>query len=477
MSTDKAFRNKNLETDIVVIGGGGTGLAAAVAAAEKGTKVILLEKRGLGGNSAMANSFAAADSHIQKMLNISAPKDDVYRYAVEYSHYSINQRLFRAFINKSGDTVKWLEDKGLHIARIGDEGVFRTAHHPEKGGAEVVKILQEQCEKLGVQIFTQTPAKQLVLDKNGKIAGVLAQSKGREYRINCKSIIISTGGYAGNKELLRKYYPGYNENMHNDGVPNMGDGLLMAMEIGVDTEGLGKLLIHPHIYPGVWALSMLARRPNTIWVNKNGERFADETVGLIAPEDGNAVARQPDKVIYVLFDDKWKSNMISEWRPPPSGFMSDVTLSNLDSVLQTEMNKGGVMISRSWREIGNWIGASPEVLENTVQEYNYYCDHGYDDVFLKNRKYLQDMRTPPYYGIRCYLSFLTTIGGIKINHKMEVLKGDKPFPGLFAGGDSVGGWQSDTYCMNFPSSAFGFALNSGRIAGENAADYVKLTRK
>jgi fumarate reductase flavoprotein subunit len=464
-----------LKADIVVIGGGGTGLAAAVAAAEKGAKVILLEKRGLGGNSAMARGFAAADSHIQKWLNISAPKDDVYKYAVAYQRWNINQRLFRAFINKSGDTVKWLEDKGLHIARIGDNGVFRTWHMPEKGGAEVVKVLRQQCEKLGVQIFIRTPAKRILADKDGKVTGVSAASKDKDYKITSKSIVIGTGGYAGNKKLLKKYYPTYHENMHNDGVPNMGDGLLMAMEIGADTDGLGNLLLHPHIYPGPWSLSMIGRKPTTIWVNKNGERFTDETVGQTAPENGNVVARQPDKCIYVLFDDKFKSDIIAEWKPPPFGFMSDVSLTDLDNVLRKEMDKdtGGVKISDSWDDIANWIGADPKVLRTTIEEYNYGCDHGYDEIFLKDRKYLQAMRTPPFYAVRCVLSFLTTIGGIKINHNMEVInKKNKPIPGLYAGGDAVGGWETDTYCMNFPASAFGFALNSGRIAGENAAKYV-----
>jgi fumarate reductase flavoprotein subunit len=249
----------------------------------------------------------------------------------------------------------------------------------------------------------------------------------------------------------------------------------MATEIGADTDGLGNLLLHPHIYPGLWSLSMIARRPSTVWVNKNGERFTDETVGQTAPENGNVIARQPDKCIYVLFDDKFKSNIIAEWKPPSFGFMSDVTLTDLDNVLRKEMDKdtGGVKISDSWGDIAEWIGADPKVLRSTIEEYNNSCDHGYDEIFLKDRKYLQSVRTPPFYAVRCVLSFLTTIGGIKINHNMEVInKQNKPIQGLYAGGDTVGGWETDTYCMNFPASALGFAINSGRIAGENAATYT-----
>jgi len=472
---DRFLADEEINSDIVVIGGGGTGLCAAVAAAEKGADVILLEKRGLGGNSALAQGFFGAESHIQKRLNLSVPRDEVFKVAVEYGHWKINQRLFRAFVNKSADTVKWLEDKGVTIDRIheGMLGHHRTWHCPTEGGAEVVRVLHQQCAQLGVRVLIQTPATKILTDETGNIAGVLAKSKDKNYKINCRSVIIGSGGYAGNKELLQKYYPTYHENMYNDGVPNMGDGLLMALALGVDTEGLGNLLLHPHIYPGIMPLRIIARDASLLWVNKLGERFTDETVGNRAPEDGNVVDRQPEKFIYVLFDDKYKKQMIADWKIPEKGWLKGIDLKNLDDDLRGEVEKGGVKISDSWGEIAGWIGAAPEILEATLAEYNHSCEQGYDEVFLKDKKYLKKLATPPYYAVKCVLSFLTTIGGIKINHKMEVLKDNKPFAGLYAGGDAVGGWETDTYCMVLPSSALGFALNSGRIAGENAYEFIK----
>ena len=139
-----------------------------------------------------------------------------------------------------------------------------------------------------------------------------------------------------------------------------------------------------------------------------------------------------------------------------------------------QAEKDLVKISDSWDEIADWIGADPKVLKATVDEYNAACDHGYDPIFAKDRKYLLPLRTPPYYVIRWHVHFPNTIGGIKVNEHMEVLdKQDTPIPGVYATGVDVGGWESETYCIQLSGSAFGFAVNSGRIAGENAVKFIE----
>ena len=106
------------------------------------------------------------------------------------------------------------------------------------------------------------------------------------------------------------------------------------------------------------------------------------------------------------------------------------------------------------------------------EEYEKYLQ-GYDEIFNKDHKYLQALRTPPYCAVKCHHSLGNTLGGIKINHRMEVISNqDHPIQGLYAGGDATGGWESDTYCMALAGSAFGFAINSGRIAGENASKFI-----
>jgi fumarate reductase flavoprotein subunit len=119
------------------------------------------------------------------------------------------------------------------------------------------------------------------------------------------------------------------------------------------------------------------------------------------------------------------------------------------------------------------MGVAPEVLQATIDEYNRFCDQGYDESFSKEPRYLQALRNPPYYAIKCHSSFLGTIGGIKINHHMEVLNHQlRPIPGLYAAGVDTGGWEGDTYNGVLAGHTFGFALNSGRIAGENAVKYI-----
>jgi fumarate reductase flavoprotein subunit len=128
---------EDMNVDVVVIGSGGSGLAAAVAAAEKGASVAVLEKlNALGGRSVRAEGFFAAESPAQERMGIDAPSDVLFRMAMDYAHWRINPRIMRAFVNKSGDTVRWLEEKGLNIDRVSPfyrNQVIRVWHQP-KGG-------------------------------------------------------------------------------------------------------------------------------------------------------------------------------------------------------------------------------------------------------------------------------------------------------------------------------------------------------
>ena len=130
-------------------------------------------------------------------------------------------------------------------------------------------------------------------------------------------------------------------------------------------------------------------------------------------------------------------------------------------------------MANSWEEIADLTGVDKSTLGTTIEEYNTCCDAGYDAVFVKDRRYLQPLRTPPFYAFKCLGVLLYTIGGIKINEHMEVLDaGDKIIPGVYAAGVDVGGWTPDTYCAFLPGTAFGWAINSGRISGESAYEYT-----
>lgn len=481
MDFSETSKAEEVRADIVVIGGGGAGLAAAVAAAENGANNILIleARRNPGGNAVFPVGIFAAESMLQKYLHIDAERDELFRKALDYAHWKNNPRLLRVLVDKSGDTIRWLEEKGVKFVRILPlypnqvPTTFHVASGPGTTGAAVIKALINNCKDLGVQILCQTEAKRILTSEEGKVTGVLAGTEDKELRIIAKSVIIATGGFAGNKELLKIYLPSYDEEeMHHSGIPHKGDGVRMATEIGAAMEGMVTLEMEGPYCPWSSYLASIVRRPNTIWVNKMGERFTDETIAFLFPEAANSIYRQPGKISYTLFDEKIKQAIIEEGLGDGEELiLKDGSWSaGVDKDLQLQIDKGRVKISDSWNEIGRWIGAAPEVLKNTIDEYNSFCDRGYDGIFAKNRRYLVPLRTPPYYAIQGCLNLLTTHGGIKINHHMEVLNHqDKPICGLYAAGVETGGTDSDTYNVILTGHSFGFTINSGRIAGENAA--------
>ena len=320
MSSSEIAILEDLKAELVVIGGGGTGLAAAVAAKENGaSRVILLEKRGmLGGNTSMSMGPFGVDSPAQKRAAIEFRRDEVFKIIMSWAHWKINPRIVRAFIDKSGDTIRWLEDKGLEFKCLPlyPNQSPLTWHMPKGFGAEIVQVLTRECQKLGVEVLKRTPAKKILLGPKGEVAGVLAEREGRESTIATNRVIIGSGGYSGNKALLKKYCPDYRDNMKCDGVLHTGDGLLMAMEIGAVTEGLGLLLLSGPQIPQSVSLKVgiqsddgvpeplmaIALEPNTVWVNQNGERFVDEGTSYHHFTSSNAVNRQPANLCYTLLD-------------------------------------------------------------------------------------------------------------------------------------------------------------------------------
>ena len=480
MAGDAAFQPV-LEAEVAVLGGGGAGLAAAVAAAEKGARVLVVEKRkDLGGNSAMAEGLFAAESSVQKRLNIDARREHLFRVAMAHSHWKLNPRIIRAFIDKSADTIEWLQDKGLSFDCVPYyPNQIPVWHCFEGGGIKLARTMVKNCRDLGVTLLNNTAAKEILTDQNRRVTGVRVAAGGKAQTIVAKSVIIATGGYGGNKKLLKKYCPFYTEDMFCQGLPHMGDGLSMAMTTGAATEGLGILQLGGPGFIGSSNLRAIAREPDTVWVNNRGERYIDEAVGFIRFESANALLRQPGKISYSLFDEGVKKSKMEVGVILGTGLVISphTRLSGVDREMKSETARDMVKIAGSWDEIAEWIGARPEVLKATINEYNADCDDGYDRIFAKPRQYLAPLRTPPYYALQCHANFLSSIGGIKINHRMEVLDcEDNPIPGLYAGGLDAGGWETETYNVELAGAALGFAINSGRIAGENAVKYARGTK-
>jgi fumarate reductase flavoprotein subunit len=254
-----------------------------------------------------------------------------------------------------------------------------------------------------------------------------------------------------------------------------GDGLRMAFEIGANHEGLEKLILHGPVSAArsVFAITIEA---SSVWVNSRGERFMQESARFSPFESVNGVLRQPGQLCFSIFDQANVQNIEKNGyaRPFESSIHSHRMLVQLEENLKREAAEGHLLMSDSWTEIANWIGADPDVLKATVDEYNAGCAKGHDDQFAKDPQYLKPLRTPPFYVVKCFPGILSSLGGIKTNHRMEVLdKADNPINGLYAAGnDACGGFTGGTYNVHLAGTGCGFAFNSGRIAGESAASYI-----
>jgi fumarate reductase flavoprotein subunit len=258
------------------------------------------------------------------------------------------------------------------------------------------------------------------------------------------------------------------------------------LKAGAATEGLGTVHTSGMYFPDTTG-RVLSQQPNTVWVNNRGERYIDEGVCYNHFVTANAIVRQPGSMSYTLLDDaliqhfaetgfiKGVNRVISQMIAMKSA-VPGLPIPNLKEIMQVSADKGDAKISDSWYEIASWMGAEPEALKAEIDHYNSYCDKGHDEIFAKERRYLVPLRTPPYYALKCGFAFPETLGGLKINHHMEVVdKEDYPIPGLYAAGVDTGGWEPHTFNLNLTGSPLGFSVSGGRIAAESVVKYLSHT--
>lgn len=469
---------QTIEADLVVIGGGGAGLPAALTAIEGGVKnVVLLEKRRtLGGNASMAGGFIfAAESHRQKEVNGVMDRDVVFKQMMAFNHYDrVKPRILRAFVDKSGETVQWLEDRGAafkfgHVETMACH-ILEGMKAPVGSFNRVIKLLGDRFEKAGGQVLLNTAAEQIVCDSEGRIEKVVVRNKqGEMQEILTNCVFLSCGGFTGNTELLKKYFPDYYSSAYwTDAVPNMGDGIQLAKDAGA---GIAKhcTLVRETAYSFETKKSMPNRagmEPSSLWVNARGERFADESI-FIDDVTTNALIAQPGMLGFALFDTNLIDFMVKNPRP-----VLGPNPVNIRDVFEAEsLTKEWCIKTDSLEEIASWIGADLKVLQQTIDEYNGFVERGHDAFFAKPPHHLVRLAAPPFYALKFRPLMVETVGPVEINERMEVLDSQgKTIPGFYAGGAVASGWQGNDYYLF--GSALGWAINSGRIAGENATRFL-----
>ena len=476
-----------LEADIIVVAAGASGLPAAITAAQGGAKVIVFEKGSTtGGTGNMGMGPFGVESRLQRLKQVKLTKDEAFKIFMDYTHWRVDAQLVRAYIDKAATGIDWLEKLGVEFVEPATyfPGGNYTWHlvKPATGqpgpmaSGTMMKILTDRAKELGVKIFLQSPVKK-ILKQGDRVTGVVAEDKsGEPIQVKAKAVIIGTGGFGDNPDMIKKYTGfEWGRDLFSFRIPGMvGDGIRMAWEVGAAPTEMSMEMIYG--MPGELdpRLHETFRQPH-LMVNLLGERFFNEEIMPNTTFTGNAIARQKNRAAFLIFDENIKRHMETVGYDFLSVVFPLTKVDNLDALIKEAFDKGykDVFVADSLEELAGKTGIDPEGLKKTVEQYNRFCEKGHDDLFAKNPKYLQPVKEPKFYALRVHLRFWGTLGGIKINEKTEVLDNeDEVIPGLYAVGNDAGGLWGDTEDLLLPGEALGFALNSGRIAGKNALKYI-----
>jgi fumarate reductase flavoprotein subunit len=490
MNTSKGGKSmRKFEADIVVVAAGPSGLAAAISASERGAGVIVLEKASTtGGTGNMGMGPLAVESKHTRAKNFKPTKDEAFEIFMDYTHWRVDAKLVRAYLNKSADTIRWLEDMGVEFVEPASyfPTAFPTWHlvKPSTGrpgpmaSGTMMKIMTDRAKEIGAKIMLQTPAQKLI-KKDGRICGVVAEDQsGEKIEFQSKAVIIATGGFGDNPQMVNKY-TGYKlgNDMYSFRIPGLeGDGIRMAWEAGAAQTEMTMEMIYnmPDHMSFPPQIHEAFRQPHLL-VNLQGERFLNEAVMPNSTFTGNAITLQKARCAFLIFDDNIKKLMETDF--DTRNFVFPITrFENADDTIREALKRGyeHIFVADSIQELAAKTGIDAKGLESTIDEYNQCCAKGYDDLLNKPHRYLRPIKTPRFYAGRHFPSAYGTLGGIKINHKTEVLdKNWNVMPGFYAAGTDACTIYGDSYVFVLPGNTMGFALNSGRMAGENAAEYIK----
>lgn len=471
-------------TQLLVIGGGASGLAAAAAAAEKGARVIVAESMAaVGGNGLFPRGVFAVDSVLQRKRLIFADTDEIFTRCMEYSHWKIDGRLVRRLLDKSGDTISWLMDKGVdfcdvvhHTPNQAPE-VFHITSAEENAGSVVIRCLKKFCLEHGVTLLTHTRGKQLTQDDHGAVTGAICEKKdGTEVHISAERVIICTGGFSGNQKMIRKYYPGFKPEYvaKGGGMRHPGDGVRMALEAGADIEGNFAMEIAAPKIQGYAALNLILGKPYHMWLNRFGQRFASEGIVYNFAQAANACLRQPEGKMWVVFGQRQLDQALSDGRDMIELIHIDPKAEEqLPQTMEKAIADGVMVKAENTAQLAAFIGCPQQAVEASLTEYNVFCRHGRDAMFAKDRRYLTPLGDGPLYAIRAGADMLITHGGVRVNEYFQALNDQyQQVENLYIAGVDFGGVDADEYNVEMSGHGFGFALNSGRMAGEHAAEAV-----
>jgi fumarate reductase flavoprotein subunit len=448
----------DMDVDIVVVGGGGAGLSAATEAASRGAKVVVLEKTpALGGSSLICGgALAFAGTDMQEQKNVKDSNELFFKDLMKVGGDVNDKAMVKAYIDNQLDTYKWLKGLGVIFKGLGIASGMSVPRSHYVTPSQVIKTLGDAAKAKGAKVFLDRGASRLVLDeKTGRIRGVKVEKGGKaSYYGAKKGVILGSGGFSRNKELLAKFVPPMTNAKAMVGLGCYGDGLKMAWASGADIQDMPyiKATFGFDTEASSMADFALVYYKGALIVNKAGKRFVNESISYKLV--GDAALMQPDAVGYQIYDSAIRAE------------------ANKDQLAKTEAleKKGRIKQANTIGELASAIGIAPAVLEATVNEYNANVEKGSDPLFGRNTLVSSfgkpvKIDKPPFYAMISTAYILGTYGGIRCDEKARVVNiYGEAVPGLYGAGEILGGVHGAAYMTG---TAFGKALIFGRLAAKS----------
>ena len=449
---------ETLDCDIVIVGAGGAGLTAAVRATEEGASVIVLEKMPIvGGNSLKATGgMNAAGTKFQEALDITdSGVEEFIEDTMNGGHQLNNPDLVRTMAENSSEAVDWLASIGAELPKVAATGgtQHKYLHEPEDGsavGSFLVDKLSKKCEEMGIDVRLNTCATEILMD-GGQAVGVKAEDAEHEYTINAGAVILASGGFGANFDLMTQYDPSLANAVTTNHAGATGDGILMAEAVGAATVDMDQIQLHPTVYQETGMLvSESVRSMGGILVNAEGKRFCNDMSTRDAVSQ--AELAQPGAFAWIIFDQRIVDDLSST---------------------QKYIKSGLTVSADTYEELAKLMEYDEEAAANFVESmetWNAAVAAGEDAEFGRNNGMDEDLSTAPYYAIKIAPGIHHTMGGIEINTEAEVINTDgEVIPGLYAAGETTGGVHGGN---RIGGNAVCDFVVYGRIAGANAAAFA-----
>ena len=444
---------KDLDTDVVIIGAGGAGMTAAINTAQAGKDVILLEKMPYaGGNTTKATGgMNAAETHYQAEQGIDDSVEQFVEDTMEGGHNINDKDLVTTLAENSAEAIDWLDSIGAPLPKVSFSGGATNAriHAPEDGsgvGAYLVTSLLKKMDELDINVMYDTKATSLI-SKDGTVTGVKAESRDTEYTINAKAVILATGGFGNNEDMIVQYRKDLKGTVTTSAPGITGDGIVMAEDVGADLVDIEQIQLHPTVEQKTSMLiTESVRGDGAILVNQDGKRFTDEL--LTRDVVSAAELEQPGSYAYIIFDQRLRDG-----------------LKAIEKYVSTGITVQGDTIE----ELAEKIDVDPATLAETLKNWNKYVADQNDPDFGRTTGMDQDLSQAPFYAIKIAPGIHHTMGGVHIDTDARVIDKDgNPIPGLFAAGEVVGGVHGGN---RLGGNAVADIVVFGKIASESAVEY------